>query len=152
MKNTLLLIGLLLSFFAQSQQKPATKTTSSSLPKLTISMGGFKSGNVTVEQLKKMVDTTLVAKDEKGISYPIKSFRINYTFKSSYKDEETQQVRTVKDFRAFDFSNTDRLSEDWRNSIKDNVKREDEMLINNVVVRLKNGKSYFAPDLKVVVK
>jgi hypothetical protein len=91
-------------------------------------------------------------KDEKGVIYPLKSFRINYTFKSTYRDEETDKVREVKDFRAYDFYNTNRLSEDWRNSIRDNVKAEDEMLINNVVVKLKNGKSFFAPELKLKVQ
>jgi len=150
MKNTCILLVLsLVVFSAKAQQKSTTKPVATTLPKLTISIGGIKSGNITIDQLKKIVDSPLVAKDEKGITYPIKSFRINYTFKSSYKDEETQQVRTVKDFRAFDFNNTDRLSEDWRNSIKDNVKKDDEMLINNVVVKLKNGKSFFAPELKL---
>jgi len=135
-----------------AQQKPATKPATTTLPKLTVSLGGSKSGNITVARLKEIVDSPLVVKDEKGITYTIKSFRINYTFKSSYKDEETQEVRSVKDFRAFDFTNTDRLSEDWRNSIKDNVKRDDEMLINNLVVRLKNGKSFFAPELKLKIQ
>jgi hypothetical protein len=152
MKNTCILLVLsLVVFSAKAQQKPTAKPVATTLPKLTISMGGIKSGNLTIDQLKKIVDSPLVAKDEKGITYPIKSFRINYTFKSSFKDEETQQTRTVKDFRAFDFNNTDRLSEDWRNSIKDNVKKDDQMLINNIVVRLNNGKSFFAPELKLKI-
>lgn len=153
MKNVLVLILLTIyGSYAIAQQKPATKPATTALPKLTVSLGGSKSGNITIARIKEIADSPLVVKDEKGITYAIKSFRINYTFKSSYKDEETQQVRTVKDFRAYDFSNTDRLSEDWRNSIKDNVKRDDEMLINNVVVRQKNGKSFFAPELRLKVQ
>jgi hypothetical protein len=153
MKNTIFLfINLFAGVFCFAQQKPATKNTNSTLPKLTVMLGGSKSGNITALQLQKIVDSPLIVKDEKGIAYAIKSFRINYTFRSSYKDEETDKVKEVKDFRAYDFSNTDRLSEDWRNSIKDNVKKEDEMLINNIVVRLKNGKSFFAPELKLKVQ
>jgi hypothetical protein len=153
MKNTIFLIlFLLVGIFSQGQQKSTAKPASASLPKLTVSLGGNKSGNITTAQLQKIVDSPLIVKDEKGVVYSIKSFRINYTFKSTYKDEETDKVREVKDFRAYDFSNTDRLSEDWRNSIKDNVKKEDEMLINNVVVKLKNGKSFFAPELKLKVQ
>lgn len=153
MKNALLLTLLLITgTFTMAQQKPAAKPATTALPKLTVSLGGAKTGNITVTRLKEIADSPLVVKDEKGVAYAIRSFRINYTFKSSYKDEETQQVKTVKDFRAYDFNNTDRLSEDWRNSIKDNVKRDDEMLINNVVVRLKNGKSFFAPELRLKVQ
>ena len=152
MKNTFILfLCLFVGFFCHAQQKQTTKTSSGSLPKLTVTLGGIKSGNITAQQLQKIVDSPFIVKDEKGLTYPIKSFRINYTFKSSYKDEETEKVKEVKDFRAYDFSNTDRLSEDWRNSIKDNVKKDDEMLINNVVVKLKNGKSFFAPELKLKV-
>jgi hypothetical protein len=153
MKNAFVLTLLLINgFFSMAQQKPATKPSTAALPKLTVFLGGTKSGNITLARLKEIVDSPLVVKDEKGLSYVLKSFRINYTFKSTYKDEETQEVKSVKDFRAFDFTNTDRLNEDWRNSIKDNVKREDEMLINNIVVRLKNGKSFFAPELKMKVQ
>ena len=153
MKNTYILFLILFAGnLCMAQQKPAAKPASASLPKLTVTLGGSKSGNITVAQLQKIIDSPLVVKDEKGIAYPLKSFRINYTFKSTYKDEETDKVREVKDFRAYDFSNTDRLSEDWRNSIRDNVKKEDEMLINNVVVRLKNGKSFFAPELRLKVQ
>jgi hypothetical protein len=153
MKNTIILfLCLFAGNFCWSQQKPAAKPASTSLPKLTVTLGGSKSGNITAARLQQIVDSPLVVKDEKGVVYPLKSFRINYTFKSTYKDEETDKVREVKDFRAYDFNNTDRLSEDWRNSIKDNVKKEDEMLINNVVVRLKNGKSYFAPELRLKVQ
>lgn len=153
MKNTtIVFLCLFAGNICTAQQKPASKPASASLPKLTVTLGGSKSGTITAARLQQIVDSPLVVKDEKGVAYPLKSFRINYTFKSTYKDEETDKVREVKDFRAYDFNNTDRLSEDWRNSIKDNVKKEDEMLINNVVVRLKNGKSYFAPELKLKVQ
>jgi hypothetical protein len=153
MKNTLvLLLSFIVGAYCHAQQKPAAKTAPNSLPKLTVTLGGTKSGNVTAAQLQKIVDSPLIVKDEKGLIYPVKSFRINYTFKSTYKDEETDKLKEVKDFRAYDFNNTNLLSEDWRNSIRDNVKKEDEMLINNVVVKLKNGKSLFAPELKLKVQ
>jgi hypothetical protein len=153
MRNTIFLfLNLFIAVFCQAQQKPVAKPANSTLPKLTVMLGGSKSGNITVIQMQQIVDSPLIVKDEKGVVYALKGFRINYTFKSTYKDEETDKVREVKDFRAYDFSNTDRLSEDWRNSIKDNVKKEDEMLINNVVVKLKNGKSFFAPELKLKVQ
>lgn len=153
MKNTILLfIFLFMGFYCLAQQKPAAKPANSALPKLTVMLGGSKSGNISITQLQKIVDSPLIVKDEKGVVYPLKSFRINYTFKSTYKDEETDKVREIKDFRAYDFYNTNRLSDDWRNSIRDNVKIEDEMLINNVVVKLKNGKSFFAPELKLKVQ
>ncbi|MGL6269768.1 MAG: hypothetical protein ACRC2O_17670 [Chitinophagaceae bacterium] len=153
MKNSIFLfLYLFTCVFCVAQQKPAAKTANAGLPKLTVMLGGSKSGNISVKQLQNIIDSPLLVKDEKGVIYPLKSFRINYTFKSTYRDEETDKVREVKDFRAYDFYDTNRLSEDWRNSIRDNVKVDDEMLINNVVVKLKNGKSFFAPELKLKVQ
>ena len=103
------------------------------------------------EIMKSIVDSSITVRDEKGNRYPITHFRINYSFQSSYKDDQTEQVKTVSDFRAFDFYDTALLSENWRESIKDNVKKDDEMLFDNITVRLKNGKKMLAPDLKLKV-
>ena len=84
--------------FYVAQQKPATKPATATLPKLTVSLGGIRAEILRLTQLKEIVDSPLVVKDEKGISYAIKSFRINYTFKSSYKDEETQEVKVGERF------------------------------------------------------
>jgi hypothetical protein len=105
-----------------------------------------------VAQVQQLVDSPLVAVDEKGVRYPVIGFRINYTFRGSYKDEETGQTRVVKDFRAYDFDKTDRLTDLWKESVRDNARKEDDILFNNIRVRLKNGKSTYAPELRFLVK
>jgi hypothetical protein len=87
-----------------------------------------------------------VVKDQKGNSYVITRFRINYTFATTYTDSETQQRKSFKDFRAADFYDTAKLPEVWRNSIRDNAKKDDEVIINNIIIKLKNGKKMMVAE------
>jgi hypothetical protein len=114
----------------------------------TVTLAGFKDGNITAEQFKKAIDSPLVVKDQKGNSYVITRFRINYTFATTYTDSETQQRKSFKDFRAADFYDTPKLPEVWRNSIRDNAKKDDEVIINNIIIKLKDGKKMMVPEWK----
>jgi hypothetical protein len=137
-----------LSFFADAQQKNPTQL----VPKLTVSLGGLKSGKATVPQLKQHLDSALYAVDEKGRRYPVIRFRLLYFFDSEFEDAETAVSITKREFRAMDFYDTDQLTEIWRASIRDNAKKGDELRISNVAVRLKNGKSIYTPELKLGIE
>jgi hypothetical protein len=102
--------------------------------------------------VQQLADSPLVAVDEKGIRYTVTGFRINYSFSGSYKDEETGQTKLVKDFRASDFDKTDRLKDPWKECIRDNARKDDEIIFNKILVGLKNGKSVIVPDLKFTVR
>lgn len=132
----------------QKTNKPAT----TSVPKFILKWGNRSGGEISAAQVQQLVDSPLVALDEKGKRYVVAGFSINYTFKASYKDEESGQLKQVKDFRSNDFDNTDRLTDLWRDSVKDNAKKEDEILFNKVRVKLPNGKLMAGPDLRFSVK
>jgi hypothetical protein len=34
----------------------------------------------------------------------------------------------------------------WRNSIRDNAKKDDEVIINNIIIKLKNGKKMMVTE------
>jgi len=147
MKNLFILIAFtgLFSSAAGQNTKPGQ---SSKPPKLSVSWGGYAQGNMNAEEFKKIVDSAISVKDEKGSKYPITRFRINYIFLSTYKDSESQMVKSVQDLRVFDFYDTPSLTEVWRASIRDNAKKGDTILINNIIVKLKNGKKTMAPEFK----
>lgn len=130
-----------------AQTKPKTTTTAATeIPKISISLGGYKGGNITTDIFSQLVDSSLTARDAKGTIYPIVRFRMLYRFKSSYEDPETGQKRTVNDMRANDFDSA-RLSELWAQSIKDNITTGDEITLDNIIVKLKNGTKVMAPSL-----
>jgi len=148
MKNLILLLALAGFLSSATGQSATKKTQPSKAPKYSVSWGGFAGGKIDNEQFKKLVDSPLVVKDEKGYKYTITRFRINYSFLSTYKDSESQMVQSIQDLRVFDFYDTPTLTEVWRASIRDNAKKGDSILINNIIVKLKNGTKTIAPDFK----
>ena len=150
MKSVYLLLFIFIGFAAQAQQKP--KTNSPAPVKYTVSLGGYTNADINADVFKKIIDSALTVKDSKGNRYTITRFRINYTFVATFTDSETQQRKDFKDFRASDFYDTDLLSEAWRGSIRDNAKKGDQVLINNIIIRLKDGKKMMVSDFKGQLK
>jgi len=149
MKNVIALVLLCASFLSsEAQTKKPASAPAAAPTTYTVSFGGFKDGNMTAEQFKRVIDSPLVVKDQKGNNYVITRFRINYTFATTYTDSETQQKKSFKDFRAADFYDTPMLPEVWRNSIRDNAKKGDEIIINNIIIKLKNGKKMMVTEWK----
>jgi hypothetical protein len=77
---------------------------------------------------------------------------VYYRFNSSYKDEETGRTNTFRELRVADFDGSDRFTELWRESVRDNVKPEDEIRFRNILVRLPNGKKMMTPEVVFTVK
>jgi hypothetical protein len=150
MKHYNLLIFLLVAATAAAQSKPPAKP--SATVSYTVSLGGQADGNIPAATFKKIIDSALTVRDNKGNRYPVTRFRINYTFASYYTDSETQQKKTFKDFRASDFYDTDLLSDTWRGSIRDNAKAGDEVILNNIIIRLKDGKKLMVGNWRGVLK
>lgn len=130
---------------AQNNKKPAA--TPPPLPKVTITIGGFKGGDISSAILSRIIDSSLVARDEKGNQYTIVRFRAIYKFKSSYEDPQTGGRKTTDDMRINDFRNTSIMTELWRQSIKDNMVKGDQMILDNMIVQLKNGNKVMAPAI-----
>lgn len=139
---SLFFVGLALA----QQPRPLTSDTT-----LVTTLGGFRNGRVPLSQLRNLADSALRVRDGKGNRYPVTDFRINYRFTVSFEDEETGRKVSRKDLRVTDITGSDQLSEPWRNSIRENAAAGDEVLINQVRIRLRNGKKGFAPDLRLTV-
>lgn len=130
---------------AQNNKKPAAPQTP--IPQFAITIGGLKGGEITSDNLSRIVDFSLVVKDEKGNTYTIVRFRSVYKFKSSYEDSQSGERKITDDMRVNDFKNTNLMSALWRQSIKDNIQIGDQMILDNVIVQLKNGKKIMAPAI-----
>jgi hypothetical protein len=152
MKNLLILLVFMAAIspvISQTSKKPVKQQTST--PKLGVYLGSYPTGDISAEQFKDLVDSAITVIDEKGNKYAVSRFRINYIFISTYRDHETDQEKTVRDLRVSDFYDTPLLSDEWKGSIRDNAKKGDEVIINNVIVKLKNGKKIMVPEWKVTL-
>jgi hypothetical protein len=114
--------------------------------------GPLKSGSHTAVQVGAIAPAAIVVKDQMGTLYSVVSFRINYKFKSTYKDGETEEMKSIWDLRVSDFNQTAQLSKPWVESIKDNIKAGDTILINKIIFKNTSGKTKLAPDLKIAVR
>ena len=115
-------------------------------------LGGIPGGSVHVERLKTVLDSALTVRDERRKAYPVTGFRVSYFFDTKYEDEETGQILRKRALRVRDYYDVDRLDPDWVSSIRDNVRKGDEILFNTITFRLANGKKNLAPDLRLKVE
>lgn len=152
MKNVLLFLSLFFAvqLFAQVKSKKQ-ETSAAGIPKITVSIGNVNGGSITAESLSKIVDSALTAKDASGNKYAVVRFRVLYKFKSTYQDQNTGEKKSTDDMRTNNFTNTSVMPELWRQSIKDNVKTGDEMIIDDIMVKLKNGSKLMVPSISFKV-
>lgn len=152
MKKILLFLSVLCVVQLSAQNKNKKPATSAlSLPKIVVSIGNTTGGNISAESLSKIVDSALTAKDANGNHYAIVRFRVLYKFKSTYQDQNTSEKKVTDDMRTNNFANTSVMPELWRQSIKDNIKSGDEMIIDEIIVKLKNGSKIMAPSITLKV-
>jgi hypothetical protein len=148
----MLLTVSLTTAYSQVKKKPVERVEEKPVPVVYTSYWGpIKSGNISAEQIKAILATAIFVKDNKYQSYIVSGFRINYSFKGSYKDEETGDTKLMKDLRVNDFNNKNTLPLPWIESIKDNIKSGDVILFNKILFRNKEGRLQMAPDIKITV-
>jgi len=141
----------LISFAQPKKSKPDTVATAMPLTFVTY-WGPVGTGNALAAQIAAIAPAAILVRDNEGKLYPVNAFRINYKFKSTYRDDESGQTKSMPDLRVGDFNNTSQLSQVWAESIKDNVKSGDTILFNQVLFRNVKGKLQLAPVLKIVVR
>lgn len=116
------------------------------------SWGPIVSGNALAAQVASIAPAAILVKDNNGKLYEVSSFRINYKFKSSYRDEEAGSTKLMNDLRVSEFSGTAQLPDYWVSSIKDNIKAGDEIIFNKILFRNNMGKLQLAPELRITVQ
>ena len=153
-KIVLSIVFFLASIFSFAQSKKTKVDTVATAMPLTFTTywGPVATGNALAAQIAAIAPAAILVRDNAGKLYPVNGFRINYKFKSTYRDDESGQTKSMSDLRVGDFKNTAQLSQVWAESIKDNLKPGDTILFNQVLFRNIKGKLQLAPALKIVVR
>jgi hypothetical protein len=147
MKQVLILLLLTVSVAYGQQKKPVTPEVMT----FTTLLAGRGSGDWHKGYVQRLIDSPLVVKDQKGRSYPVAKFTLQYTLTSVYVDSQTKQRKERKDFRMQTFEGAV-LSQDWIASIKENVQTGDKIVFNTIMIRQPNGKLRLAPELTINAK
>ena len=126
-KIVLSIVFFLASIFSFAQSKKAkVDTIPAPMPLIFATYWGpVATGNALAAQIAAIAPAAILVRDNAGKLYPVNAFRINYKFKSTYRDDESGQTKSMNDLRVGDFNNTAQLSQVWAESIKDNVKAGD---------------------------
>jgi hypothetical protein len=157
MRVVSIIIAFLFSLSAYSQQKqkivakPAETVNTVPLV-FTSSWGPVVTGSAPAGQIAAIAPAAILVRDTNGKLYSVESFRMLYKFKSTFRDDEKGETKSRSDLRVGEFSNSARLSEMWYESIKDNVKAGDTIIINRILFRNPSGKLQMAPEIRIAVR
>ena len=149
---TVLLIAIASSCFAfgQTPAKPVAKFK----PPVVKTYIGTYTGNstkISVSEGKQLVALPLTVVDAKNNTYPVSSYQFSYNRIGIKEDETTGDTTPEKDMVAARFRDTP-LSNVWIKTIQDELHSGEELYFFDIVVKDKQGKMFFAPELKLVVE
>ena len=158
MKNILkyvLAVLLILSFgqisFAQ-QKEVITKVQKFKPPVVKTFLGINQNGaHVTVDEGNQLIALPLKIVDAQNHEYPISSYRFLYRKKSVILNDETGKREETFSITASRFDATP-LPKVWINNIQGRLQPEEQLYFFDIVVKDKEGREFFAPELKITIK
>ena len=107
--------------------------------------------NVTAAEGEQLVSLPLKVVDAKNNQYTIYSYQFLYKEKSYILDDETGKRETVFTI-ASDRFNTSPLPKVWIDNIKNKLQADEELYFFDIVVKDKEGRIFFAPQLKIIIQ
>ncbi len=142
--------GVLFSF---AQEKPViTKVPKFKPPVVKTFLGVNQNGaSVTADEAVHLIVLPLKITDDKNNVYPIDSYQFLYRKKGAIQDEETGKVQTTFTIQASRFISTP-LPKIWIDNLKDGFQKDEQLYFFDIVVKDKEGRRFFAPELKITIK
>ncbi len=132
--------------FAQEKPKPTLKP-----PPLQSFWGKTKGGDLPLDLLLPTIDSAIWVMDDKKVKYHISRFILVYKSKDKFEDEKTGEIKTRFNTSGANVSNSPFLPANWQKNLYEIVKKDDEILITDIIVKDKFGYYYSAPDIKIKV-
>lgn len=147
------LFGYCLTPVVYGQEKETvTKIPKFKPPVVKTFLGVNQNGaTVTVDEGNQLVGLPLKITDAQNHSYPISSYRFLYRKKSYVLNDETGKRETTYSITADRFDTTP-LPELWIRSIQNQLQPGDQLYFFDIVVKDKQGRDFFAPELKITTK
>jgi hypothetical protein len=144
----LFLFIALLSLQTQAQEKPKPTLKP---PPLQSFWGKTKGGDLPLELVLGTIDSAIWVIDDKKVRYHISRFIVVHRSKDKFEDEKTGEIKSRYNSTAADVKNSGYLSKLWQKNLYEIIKKEDEILITDIIVKDKYGYYYTAPDIKIKV-
>jgi hypothetical protein len=144
---SLLFCSFTTSAFTQTKPKPGLKP-----PVLFSYWGNIKGGNMPLEKVLELVDSSVWVISDKKERMAISRFFLLYKSLDNFEDEKTGKLTQRFNTNGVNIRNDHSLPENWRKMLYENIKRGDEILITEIYVRDKKGDFFLAPDIIIAIK
>lgn len=106
---------------------------------------------VTADEAAELLAIPIKVTDEKNNSYSVDSYQFLYRKKSYIQDEKTGKVVPTFTITSSRFSATP-LPEIWVDNVKTDLKTDEQLYFFDIVVKDKQGRRFFAPEIKITIK
>ena len=143
------LLVLLLSVQSKAQDKPKPTLKP---PPLQSFWGKTKGGDLPLEMVLGTIDSAVWVIDDKKVKYHISRFYVVHRSKDKYEDEKTGEIKSRFNSTATNVKNSGYLPELWQKNLYEIIKKDDEIIITDIIVKDRFGYYYTAPEIKIVVK
>ncbi len=107
--------------------------------------------SVTKEEASQLIGLPLKIVDDKNNTYPIDSYQFLYRRKSTILNDDTGKKETTFTIVADRFFATP-LPKVWIENTKDQFQKDEQLYFFDIVVKDKEGRKFFAPELKITIK
>lgn len=153
LKHSLLLYLLLAASAIFAQEKSIiTKEPKFKPPVVKTYLGINQDGaKVTKEEASQLIGLPLKIVDDKNNSYPVDSYQFLYRRKSIIQNDETGRKEVTFTIVADRFFTTP-LPKVWVENTKDQFQKDEQLYFFDIVVRDKEGRKFFAPELKITIQ
>ncbi len=121
-------------------------------PKLTIMLGKYSdTAKINIESVGATIALPLKVMNAKNENYSIISYHILYKKNVVSEDEQTGKPYNTTSIKSAFFKSTP-LSNLWIDAIQENPKAGEEIVFFDVIVKDKEGRVMYAPNLKLMVQ
>ncbi|MBL0359152.1 MAG: hypothetical protein IPP72_20825 [Chitinophagaceae bacterium] len=158
--NKLLLTAILFTSLAATAQvqpakKPpvATQIVKFKPPVVKTFLAKFTGSNATcsAEEGKQIITLPLRIVDANNNAYAISSYQLAYTRLAVKEDEATGETSPTTSLIAQRFTETP-IAGIWKTSIIEQLQKGEELFFFDIIVLDKQGRRFFAPDLKLTIQ
>jgi hypothetical protein len=137
--------------FAQ-QKEVITKVQKFKPPVVKSYLGTNQNGaQVTADEGSQLVGLPLKIVDAQNNPYPVDSYQFLYRQKSFIRDDETGKILPVFTIVSDRFNATP-LPKVWVNNMKGRLQKDEQLYFFDIVVKDKEGRNFFAPEIKITIK
>lgn len=109
-------------------------------------LGNVLTSKLPASLMKKLLDSTLKARDKQGNVYRVVAFDIGYRQKETIINDTTGRPETTHDYLYWHFQGN-KLDSAWRTKIQSELKSGDQLYFDHIIAADEKGNKYLSSPL-----